>query len=220
MKRTIRFIIVVLLLSQAVQAQENISIGPIAGVSIANLRGENTGTSWTTGLTLGGFLNYSANSGFGVSGQVLYTQLGGKDNDNSREINLNYIQIPILATYFLGKYGQRVRPKLFLGPHINFLLSAKNEQGVDINQVQGRPGRSNAFESIDAGLTAGVGLNVRLANKIWLNTDVRYGLGLLGLLADDQPDIRKIHNHNFGVNVGVSFPLAKYNAKTGRITDR
>lgn len=163
---------------------------------------------------MGGFINYSANSGFGVSGQVLYTQLGTKEKVGDGVFRLSYVQVPILATYFLGKFGQKVRPKLFLGPHVNFLINAKNQDGVDLNPKIGdiRPSKS-----IDAGPTAGVGLNVRLANKIWLNTDVRYGMGLVPLGPEG---LIKIYNQNFGVNVGVSFPLGKYSPKTGRVTNR
>ena len=213
MKKSIQFVALAMLLSQAAIAQENISFGPLAGVSIAKFRGDLSNQAWNPGPTLGGFINYSANSGFGVSGQVLYTQLGSGTKLGDDVIRLNYIQVPILATYFLGKFGQKVRPKLFLGPHVNFLLNAKNQDGVDLNP---KIGDSRPFKSIDAGLTAGVGLNVRLADKIWLNTDVRYGLGLIPLT---EATI-KAYNQNFGVNVGVSFPLGKYSPKTGRVTNR
>jgi len=214
MKKSIQFVALAMLLSQAAIAQENISFGPLAGVSIAKFRGDLSNQAWNPGPTLGGFINYSANSGFGVSGQVLYTQLGSGTKLGDDVIRLNYIQVPILATYFLGKFGQKVRPKLFLGPHVNFLLNAKNQDGVDLNP---KIGDSRRFKSIDAGLTAGVGLNVRLANKIWLNTDVRYGMGLVPLGPEG---LIKIYNQNFGVNVGVSFPLGKYSPKTGRVTNR
>lgn len=213
MKKSIQFIAFALLMSQAAFAQENISFGPIAGVSVANFRGDVSNQAWKPGPTVGGFINYSANSGFGLSGQVLYTQLGSANKLNDNEIRLNYIQVPILATYFLGKVGQKVRPKLFLGPHVNFLLNARNQNGVDLNP---QIGDSRPYKSIDAGLTAGVGLNVRLANKIWLNTDVRYGLGLIPLTEG----ANKIYNQNIGVNVGVSFPLGKFNSRTGRVTNR
>ena len=214
MKKSIQFVALALMMSQAAFAQENLSIGPLVGVSIANLRGDISNNAWKPGLTAGGFINYSANSGFGVSGQVLYTQLGARDELRNDEIRLNYIQVPVLLTYFLGKYGQKVRPKLFIGPHVNFLLNARNKNGDDINT---KIGDLTPFKSIDAGLTAGLGLNVRLADKIWLNTDVRYGLGLIPLGPDDAT---KIYNQNFGVNVGVSFPLGKYNPGTGKITNR
>lgn len=214
MKKSIQFVALALIISQAAFAQENLSIGPMVGVSIANLRGDISNNAWKPGLMAGGFINYSANSGFGVSGQVLFTQLGANADDNSVHVRLNYIQVPILATYFLGKYGQKVRPKLFIGPHINFLLSAKDQEG---NNLMIDPD-TKRVKPFDAGITAGFGLNVRLKNKIWLNADARYGLGLLNI--QNQNNGKEWFNQNIGVNVGVSFPLARYNPRTGKITNR
>lgn len=199
--------------SFGVLAQENVSIGPIAGVSISNLRGDIGITKWKPGFTIGGFYNYSSNSGLGVSGQVLFTQLGADAEANDDYARLNYIQVPILLTYFLGKYGTKVRPKIFIGPHVNFLLNAQNKRGDNLNADV----NDKEIRGIDAGLTAGLGLNFKLKNKIWLNADVRYGLGLVDIA---QRENRKLHNQNFGVNLGVSFPFGTFNTKTGRLKTR
>ena len=90
-------------------AQENVSIGPIAGVSIANLRGDVSNNDWKPGLTIGGFYNYSSKTGFGFSGQLLFTQLGAQINNKTDEINLNYIQAPLFFTFFFGHFGDRLR---------------------------------------------------------------------------------------------------------------
>ena len=77
------------LLGSAAKAQENVSIGPMVGVSIANFRGDIANTDWKPGLTIGGFYNYSSRSGFGFSGQLLFTQLGAQTRDKTDEITLN-----------------------------------------------------------------------------------------------------------------------------------
>lgn len=194
-------------------AQENVSIGPIVGVSVANLRGDIDNNDWKAGLTVGGFYNYSGRKGLGFSGQVLYTQLGAQVLNKTNDIRLNYIQVPLLLTYFLGKYGNPIRPKLFIGPHVNFLLNAKDRNG---NDIYGQSPNRN-YNPVDIGLTAGVGLNYRIKNKVWLNTDVRYGLGLVDIT---KSNANRILNHNIGVNVGVSFPFGTYNNKTGSLRAR
>jgi len=194
-------------------AQENVSIGPIVGVSVANLRGDITDNDWKAGLTVGGFYNYSSNSGLGFSGQVLYTQLGAQVFDKTNDIRLNYLQVPLLLTYFLGEYGNPVRPKLFIGPHVNFLLNAKDRNG---NDLYGDSNNRN-YNPVDVGLTAGIGLNYRLKNKVWLNTDVRYGLGLVDVT---KSNANRLLNHNIGVNLGVSFPFGTYNKNTGTLRAR
>lgn len=194
-------------------AQENVSIGPIAGVSIANFRGDISNTDWKPGLTVGGFYNYSAKTGFGFTGQLLFTQMGAQTDNKTNEINLNYIQLPLFATFFFGKYGDKFRPKLFLGPNLNFMVSAKDKNGNNIN------GDSNnrVFNPFDLGLTFGGGLNYKLQEKIWLNFDVRYGLGLLDVTKDNNTSVM---NSNWGINLGLSFPLGTYNKNTGRLRTR
>jgi opacity protein-like surface antigen len=195
------------------QAQENVSIGPLVGLSIANIRGDIKNTKWKPGLTAGGFYNYSSRTGFGFSGQLLFTQLGAQTENKQNELNLNYIQVPLLATFFFGKYGNPVRPKVFLGPNLNFLVGARDKDGNNLN------GDSNnrLYSPFDLGLTFGAGINFRLVNKIWLNLDARYGLGLLDVSRLDNINVK---NHNWGINAGVSFPLGTYNSQTGRLRTR
>lgn len=199
----------------SLKAQENVSIGPMVGVNISNFRGNTSAIGnnpdWKPGLTIGGFYNYSSQSGFGFSGQLLFTQMGAKMFDNNK-IRLNYIQVPILATYFFGRRGSAVRPKIFAGPTFNFLLTAKDKYGNNFNPSVG----NKNYEPFDLGLTFGGGLNYRLKNKMWLNLDVRYGLGLL----DVSTDANKMMNSSWGLNAGVSFPLGTFNKKTGRLKTR
>ena len=213
MKNCIILVMVLVLGVSAANAQENVSIGPIAGVSIANFRGNkgNIGNQSDpkAGLTVGGFYNYSSKSGFGFTGQLLFTQMGAQVYNKGNEINLNYIQVPLLATFFFGKFGDQVRPKLFVGPSLNFLVGAKDKDGNNLN-----PDSNNrVYNPFDLGVTFGAGVNIRLQQKIWLNLDARYGLGLLDVSNDDN----KLHNGNFGVNVGLSFPLGTYDKNSGRL---
>lgn len=216
MKNCIILLLAVVLATTKLKAQENVSIGPIAGVSIANFRGNKSAignqTDWKPGLTIGGFYNYSSKTGFGFSGQLLFTQLGAQINNKTNEINLNYIQVPLLATFFFGKYGANVRPKIFLGPSLNFLVGAKDKDGNNLS-----PDSNNrVYNPFDLGLTFGAGLNIKLQRKIWLNLDARYGLGLLDVSADNN----KMMNSNFGINAGLSFPLGTYYKSTGRLRTR
>lgn len=199
-------------LSQAF-AQENVSIGPIAGVSLANLHGDIQNTDVKPGLTIGAFYNYSSKKGFGFSGQLLFTQLGAQTDNKTREINLNYIQAPLLFTFFFGQYGDRLRPKLFLGPSLNFLVGAKDKDGNNINGDS----NSRVYNVFDLGITGGAGLNYELTRKVWLNFDVRYGLGLLDVTKASNTSIQ---NRNFGINLGLSFPLGTYDKKSGRLRTR
>lgn len=211
-----RFILLALLSTTFLQqsmAQENISIGPIFGTSISNLRGDISNNNWKAGLTVGGFYNYSSRSGFGFSGQLLYTQMGAKINNKTDEINLNYLQVPLFATFFFGKPGNVLRPKLFLGPTANFLLSARNEESESI-----RGDRNNRqYYPFDLGITGGAGLNYLINQKVWLNFDVRYGVGLLDVSKNPSTFLA---NNNWGINLGVSFPFGTYDKRSKRLRTR
>lgn len=199
-------------LSQAF-AQENVSIGPIAGVSLANLHGDIDNTDTKPGLTIGAFYNYSSKTGFGFSGQLLYTQLGAQTNNKTNEINLNYIQAPLFFTFFFGRFGDRLRPKLFVGPSLNFLVGAKDKNGNNLN-----PDANNrTYNVFDLGITGGAGFNYELSRKIWLNFDVRYGMGLLDVTRSSSSNLK---NRNLGINLGLSFPLGTYDKRSGKLRTR
>lgn len=213
MKKIIFLSTAILFFAAQAMAQENISVGPMVGVSISNFRGDIANNNWKPGISVGGFFNYSAESGFGFTGNVLYTQLGAKVNNKANEINLNYVQVPLLLTYYLGQRGNAVRPKLFVGPNLNFLVGARDINGNNIN------GDSNnrVYNGFDVGATLGAGLNVRVGQKLWLNSDVRYGLGFLDVT---KVDSRVWKNQNWGINLGLSFPFGTYSSRTGTLQTR
>jgi hypothetical protein len=205
------FILAALLgLGTTVRAQENVSWGPVLGVTSAKFSGDINDARSKTGLTAGLFLNYSTESRFGLLGQLLYTQLGTRQGNGPSEVNLNYIQLPILATFFLNDRGNPIRPKLFAGPHFGLLVGATNENGTNLNG----DANNRAYRAGDIGLTLGGGLNARLSQKVWLNADIRYGLGLTDVTTAPST----LNNRNWGVNAGVSFPLGQYQSRSGRFT--
>ncbi|MDR6565003.1 MULTISPECIES: porin family protein [unclassified Arcicella] len=197
-KKTGLFIVAILLVASLSKAQ-NLSFGPMAGVNFSNLS-SNDNTSTKTGLAAGAFFNYSSKNWFGVGVQVLYNELGAKVKNVDNSINLNYLQVPVLFTYYFAgeNTAGSFRPKLFVGPHVNFLLNAKDKNGIDLN-----PNGQN-FSSTDFGVTVGGGFNYALADQIWLNVDARYGLGLTDATKSTTSNSM---NRNLGINVGVSFPI-------------
>lgn len=199
MKKHFLLIVVVFLLAGRLASAQNLSFGPMVGLNLTNLSGKNN-TSTKAGLLAGGFFNYSSKNWFGLGVQILYNQMGAKLDAPSEEINLNYLQVPILFTYYLSGENKpgSFRPKLFAGPHVNFLLNAKNKDGNDLNP------NSQFYKSTELGVTLGGGFNYALQNRMWLNVDARYGIGLTD--ATQAPNTN-ITNRGFGVNVGVSFPI-------------
>ena len=195
---TLKFIVLLLLAGNLASAQ-NLSFGPMVGLNVTSLSNKPNSSS-KAGLLAGGFFNYSSKNWFGVGVQFLYNQAGAKLDAPTEEINLNYLQVPVLFTYYFA--GQNTpgsfRPKLFAGPHANFLLNAKNKEGNDLNP------NSTFYKNTDFGVTLGGGFNYALQNQMWINVDARYGIGLTD--ATQAPNIN-ISNRGFGLTVGLSFPL-------------
>lgn len=193
------------------QRARNLSIGPMIGVNVSNLRGDIANNTAKAGLVAGGFFNYSIVEHFGISGQITYNRMGSRFTEPmyglGDRLRLNYLNVPLLAVFYFGE-GLRpgtVRPKLFLGPHANFLLVAKDQ--ADQN-------RTKEFNGVDFGATVGGGLNFALRNQRWVNLDVRYGLGLSDVRKNDNLAWK---NGAFSATLGVSFPLGNYNESTGTI---
>jgi hypothetical protein len=98
MKKHILLIVVVFLLAGRLASAQNLSFGPMAGLNLTNLSGKNN-ASTKAGLLAGGFFNYSSKNWFGLGVQILYNQMGAKLDAPAEEINLNYLQVPVLFTY-------------------------------------------------------------------------------------------------------------------------
>ncbi|NBA84970.1 outer membrane beta-barrel protein [Emticicia sp. CRIBPO] len=182
-------------------AQENISIGPVIGGNLSTLRGDIDNVKSRPGINVGGFFNYSSQSRLGLRVELLYTTMGTHFNNSDQERNLQYIQLPVLGTLYLNDKGHAFRPKVFAGPYFGYLLKSTDDRGNVYNDSNGD------FEKFDAGVKLGVGFNYRLNNKVWLNTDLYFGQGLVDLSPAKNVDFK---NQGVGLNVGLSFPLGTY----------
>lgn len=185
-----------------VQAQ-NFSIGPSVGFQHSWISSELSDSSSHTihpGFNVGLSLVYSDESHFGLGADLKYSMEGTSIKTDVLNVqtvtdwNTTYIRLPLRVIYFFGQYGNSIRPKIFAGPTLGALLSSKSED-VDVKDL------TNSF---DVGVHGGVGLNIRLLQKIWLNTDVTYTQGLSDVTQSDFDDTKN-HNGNLAVNAGLLF---------------
>lgn len=182
-------------------AQSKFSLGPNAGVGASWLDNTSNRKSILAG-NAGLSLVYSAAEHFGLGLDAKYSFEGGKYsfNNETTTADLNYVRIPLKFMYFFNSYGNRVRPKLFAGPSLGFLVggTTKIETPVLTRELKSK----DYYKSVDLGLTAGAGLNIRMVKNTWFNADVNYLHGL----TDIRPTSKQ-HNRGLGVNVGVNFGL-------------
>ncbi len=196
--------------------QQYFTIGPRVGINISNISGANNAES-KIGLLAGGFFVYSFQEHFGVSADLLYSREGGKfDNTiytaNSttkikNDLALSYLRMPLQAAVFFGQYGNRLRPKVTLGPSIGFLLSAKNEKEGS-NIIEQKSNDKDNVKGVDFGAVVGAGLNYRLVEAVWWNFDVRYYIGASDI--NDKPGVLgndALKNNGLSVSLGLGFGL-------------
>jgi hypothetical protein len=184
---------------------QNMSIGVVGGVGHAwTTNNGGLKTKFHPAYNLGGRLVYSFESHWGVSADVKFSSEGQRSSASETETRLraNYIRIPLQGIYFFGKYGDRVRPKISLGPSFGILVGGKNKAEIGLLDIERKA--KEDIKSFDFGFTVAGGGNVRVAPATWLNLELAYYHGL----ADIAKGSTEARNRNLGVNVGITFPLA------------
>lgn len=187
---------------------QNLSFGLTGGLGHSWTNAE-TGTAdkrFHTAYNLGGKMVYSFVTNWGISGDLKFSSEGqtvGNNADNKSVVRANYLRIPIQGIYFFGKFGDRVRPKISIGPSFGILVGGKSRLITNGDEVFQKK-TSDDIKSFDFGFTVAGGGNVRIAPATWLNLDLSYYHGL----ADIAKSTANVKNRNLGINIGVTFPLA------------
>jgi hypothetical protein len=163
-------------------AQET-SFGAKAGFNMSTLSGADDASS-IIGAHLGGFVEIKLSDKFAVQPELLFSMQGaGFDVGDS---NLNYINIPVMAKYFVADNFS-----IEAGPQIGFLMSAKLD-GTDIK---------DAANSTDFGINFG--------GSYYLNENMfltaRYGFGLTDVEKDLEAGVDGSKNAVFQVSFGYKF---------------
>lgn len=150
---------------------QDIDFGVKAGLNFTSISGDDVPDSgMNTDFHFGVMAELSITDKFSFQPELLYSGQGFSTDQNT--ILLNYINVPLIAKYYLTK-----GLSLEAGPQIGFLISAKNEN-VDIK---------DQIKSFDFGVNLGV--SYKFDNG--LNFGARYNFGL-----SDINDISGFTNKN------------------------
>ena len=174
------------LTANAQQEAGTFSIQPKAGLNVSSLSGD--GTKAKAGFTAGVEGMYQIVDKFGVSAAVMYSMQGAKSKANSDlKVNYGYINIPILANYYVVK-GLAVKAGIQPG----FMVSAKEKYGDTSINVK------DDCKTFD--FTIPVGVSYEIANIVF---DARYNFGLTKTVKH----FDKGKNGVFTFTVGYKFGL-------------
>lgn len=152
--------------------------------------------------------NVSDNVGIGL-GTFFSTEGGSFKFDNNTEARkavqrMNYIRIPLGATFTFGNIENKVRPYLGIGGSIGFLVGGKTYILGDNDAFVGAKTTKVMSTKIDAGGTATLGYGVRVSNGLFINHEINYYHGLVENKYDDT-NLPSFTHRNLGLSLGVTF---------------
>lgn len=175
--------------------------------------------------------NYGIVAGYnfrhlGVQVETYYSKQGQKYEDEiigsptvSRRVLSHYIQVPVLLKYTGG--GATVQFYAMAGPQFSVLSSSSvsfNGKEVTPFMINENVRETSFFEKYEWGIKMATGAEIRLTNKIYLNT----GLAFYGGLSDMNIEAFRSNGNEFqakpyhkstngyaGVNVGIHYMFRK-----------
>jgi len=220
MKKTI-LIMTILAASWATLQAQTLSVGPKAGLTVTTLTNLDDIKS-RVGFTAGGFLVYSFVQNFGVGLDAMYSLEGAKYEFDygsgsdmirfSNKLDLNYLRLNVPVTYFFRLKQDNFRPKIYAGPSLAFLLSAKSKTEVisgsenALVDIDENRTVTDNYKGTDFGALVGAGFNYRLCEATWLNIDAAYHIGATDIPKDsEQEDPIKTRGFTFTAGVGFGF---------------
>ena len=175
-----------MLMSVSMNAQNEVgqfSIAPTVGINISSVTDWND-TKAKVGLVAGAVAEYGVAEKFGVSAGVMFSMQGCGFKDEDDKVKLNYLNIPILANYYVYK-GLAVKA----GVQPGILLSAK-EGSKDIK---------DHMKGFDFAIP--VGASYEYQNFV---LDARYNIGLT---KGNKEGSRSNKNSVFQITLGYKFKL-------------
>ncbi|WKN46205.1 porin family protein [Tunicatimonas pelagia] len=145
------------------------------GFNVSNLYIDNVSDeNLRPGFHIGVFTQLPVSEFFAIQPEIMYSTKGASatynddliDLEGEYSFNLNYVDVPILATFRLGESAE-----IHIGPYVSYLTNANISSEGSIDESANLD-RDN-FSTIDYGLSAGFQLNF---NAISVGTRYNYGL--------------------------------------------
>jgi hypothetical protein len=199
MKRTLCIGFILVLTSLTAFGQIGVSTGITGGLNFATLGGSDASIeATTTQFAAGVFAEISFPLlPITIQPEVLYSVKGTYVSIPAGLTwtdKFSYIDIPILIKYYLPI--PVVKPFIFIGPSVGFLVSAKGTPNIG-NELDIK----DQVTSTDFGAVVGVGVKIPLVVAD-LSLDARYDYGLT---STDKINSANIYNRVVSVYLGIAF---------------
>ncbi len=198
-------------------SQTPIAAGPLVGLNLADITGSDFSdefgdTSARLGFALGGFAEIGITPQIALRPELVWSQKGAKVEDSGLDLTakLDYIQLPVLAKFFLGGTESGARFHLILGPGFGFSAGCEFEV-EDFPVVAAGPALAEeavmvAVDCDDVGAdTKGFEVSGILGGGVdfaRFTVDIRMDRGFTGIFDFEDVDSK---NQTFSVRAGYKF---------------
>ncbi|MEX2571967.1 MAG: porin family protein [Gemmatimonadota bacterium] len=212
MRKLVISLVVILLSMPAAGLAQTPSFGLRGGLNMAGFGGSRIVSSDArAGFTFGAFVAIPMRAAVAIQPEVVFSRRGAKraaydydafpqDGDApplgvylSEKTSHDYLEVPVLLKLSPSARGDFVRPILFAGPSVGFLLGAKEVYDTDY---------AEHLKSMDFGVIIGGGMELGR-----LSVDARYNLGLAAIDKDYEASFGHVagdvKNRAFTVSAGL-----------------
>ena len=214
-------VVVLILITTAVHAGPNNSMGIKVGLNIANAAGRDAdGMEALTVMQIGGFHVLHINRFLAIQTEFLYSQKGtmmtsevieqGIPVTVEERYKLNYLEIPLLIKLNMP-VGDIMTPNIYAGPAMGIKLSSKYQISATA-YAYGQSASVTLEEDLeeispfDVGLALGGGLDFHFGSTCFI-IDARYTKGLTQI--DTSEANLDSKNSVFSISAGLAFPLGQ-----------
>ncbi len=182
---------VVLLLSLTILAKAQSAdthFGLKAGLNISGLDVKD-GVDFDSkaGFHIGGLAHVHLSPHFGIQPEIVYSEQGGKDNNENEKWKINYLNFPLLFQYMTGS-GFRLQT----GPQLGFVVSSKVKTGDIEQNIKDDVNRVDVSWSLGASYLFPEAIGI----------DARYNIGITNV---NDAEIPKVRNRVFQVGLFYQF---------------
>lgn len=178
----------------------NAQFGAKAGINLAKFSGDIDATSSIIGFQVGVFYEYKVSDQFSLQPEIYYSTQGSEDDDADDldldfDYKVNYLNIPIMAKYYLSADGGF---NFQAGPQFGLLLSGTSNQTGSTSETDIKDDLKSLYIGVN------FGLGYKFSNGLLF--DARYNLGLSDI-ADERAsgDDSKVTNTVINFTIGYAF---------------
>lgn len=138
---------------------------------------------------------------------------------NNNQLRLNYLEVPLFVKINFDQYSD-IRPNIFAGPTLGFLLSGQDNFLLPNNFAEfSKPlvDTESNYRSFDPGFALGAGLDLDVGEWMIFTIGAQYVMGLRNVadaeskFVNDQFEFR---NRNFRLNMGLIFVIPTFTINT------